>query len=92
MLLESRILAVADVTEATSSFRPYRPAQGIDAALAELKKHRGIYYDPDAVDACVELLESGAFTFDFSQKDTAPFLCVASPETIGSSFPTQRYR
>jgi len=92
MLLESRILAVADVTEATSSFRPYRPARGMEAALAELKKYRAIYYDPDAVDACVELLESGSFEFDFSQKDTAPFLCVASPETINSSFPSQRYR
>lgn len=92
ILLESRILAVADVTEATSSFRPYRPARGVEAAIEELKQHRAIYYDPDAVDACVELLESGSFTFDFSQKDTAPFLCVASPETISSSFPTQRHR
>ncbi|MFV0439072.1 MAG: HD domain-containing phosphohydrolase [Desulfopila sp.] len=92
ILLESRILAVADVTEATSSFRPYRPARGIEAALTELKKYREICYDPDVVDSCVELLESGDFTFSASENDTAPFLCVAAPETISSSLPSQRHR
>lgn len=92
MLLESRILAVADVTEATSSFRPYRPAQGMEAALSELKAHRGSYYDPDAVDACSDLLTSGEFQFDFEQRPSSPILCVASPETINSSFPSLSYR
>lgn len=92
MLLESRILAVADVAEATSSFRPYRPARGIEAALAELRTNRGIFYDADAVDACLELLESGSFQFDYEQKNAAPFLCVASPETINSSIPSTRRR
>jgi putative two-component system response regulator len=92
MLLESRILAVADVMEATSSFRPYRPAQGIDAALNELKGHRGSYYDPDAVDACLELFTSGDFQFDLEQRATSPILCVASPETIASSFPSLKFR
>ncbi len=92
MLLESRILAVADVTEATSSFRPYRPAQGIEAALTELRNHRGSHYDADAVDACLELFESGEFRFEFEQQATSPILCVASPETISSSFPSLRYR
>ncbi len=90
MLLEAKILAVADVAEATSSFRPYRPAQGIDAAMTELKKNRGIFYDTDAADACIELLESGDFQFDYDQKNAAPFLCVASPETINSSIPSTR--
>jgi putative two-component system response regulator len=63
ILLESRILAVADVTEAKSSFRPYRPAQGIEAALAELREHRGITYDSDAVDACLALFKEGSFEF-----------------------------
>ncbi len=89
MLLESKILAVADVTEATSSFRPYRPAQGIEAALAELKEHRGISLDAEAVDACLELFESGAFEFDYDLQKPSPFLCVASPETINSSMPSR---
>jgi putative two-component system response regulator len=66
ILLESRILAVADVTEAKSSFRPYRPAQGIEAALAELREHRGILYDSDAVDACLKLFGDGTFHFSIS--------------------------
>ncbi len=66
ILLESRILAVADVTEAISSFRPYRPAQGIETALAELKTHRGTLYDVQAVDACLELFEDGTFQFQNS--------------------------
>jgi putative two-component system response regulator len=63
ILLESRILSVADVTEAKSSFRPYRPAQGIEAALAELREHRGTFYDSDAVDACLKLFADGTFHF-----------------------------
>lgn len=63
ILIESRILAVADVTEAKSSFRPYRPAQGIEAALSELREHRGTLYDSDAVDACLKLFGDGTFHF-----------------------------
>lgn len=55
IILESRILAVADVVEAMSSHRPYRPGLGIDAALEEIVRHRGARYDPDAVDACLKL-------------------------------------
>jgi len=87
ILLESKILAVADVTEAKSSFRPYRPAQGIEAALAELREHRGILYDPDAVDACLALFAGGEFQFESQQPHPSPFLCVASQETINSSGP-----
>jgi putative two-component system response regulator len=64
ILLEAKILAVADVTEATSSFRPYRPAQGIEAALGELREHRGSSYDTDIVDACLALFEKDGFQFD----------------------------
>jgi putative two-component system response regulator len=88
MLLESRILAVADVTEATSSFRPYRPAQGVAAALKELREHRGTAYDRDAVDACLELFEKDGFQFEYKEKKTAQILCVASSETIDSSMPS----
>lgn len=55
LLLESRILAVADVVEAISSHRPYRPARGVDAALKELEEKRGVLYDPDVVEACLYL-------------------------------------
>ena len=78
ILLESRILAVADVMEAKSSFRPYRPAQGIEAALTELREHRGTSYDADAVDACLKLYKNGAFHFDYNEQKASPFLCVAS--------------
>ena len=53
ILLEARILAVADVVEAISSHRPYRPSLGIKHALDELSQHRGTLYDPMVVDAFV---------------------------------------
>jgi putative two-component system response regulator len=90
ILLESRILAVADVTEAKSSYRPYRPAQGIEAAIDELKAHRGTLYDSEAVDACVDLFAGGEFQFDGDQHKLSSFLCVASPETISASMPSIR--
>jgi putative nucleotidyltransferase with HDIG domain len=51
ILLEARILGVADTAEAISSDRPYRPARGVDAARQELKNNRGVLYDPAIVDA-----------------------------------------
>ncbi len=63
ILHEARILSVADVVEAISSHRPYRPALGIDAALEEINKNSGILYDPDVVKACLRVFRSG-FTFD----------------------------
>lgn len=56
ILLEARILSVADVVEAMSSHRPYRAGLGIDFALAEITKQRGIYFDANVVDACSTLL------------------------------------
>jgi len=61
ILLEARILAVSDVVEAMSSHRPYRPALGLDRALGEIEEKKGILYDPDAVDACTELLRTKGF-------------------------------
>jgi putative nucleotidyltransferase with HDIG domain len=61
ILLESKILSVADVVEAMSSHRPYRPALGIDVALDEIKNHRGIYYDPEASNACLRLFEKKGY-------------------------------
>ncbi|MBF0260162.1 MAG: HD domain-containing protein, partial [Desulfamplus sp.] len=60
----ARILAVADAIEANSSFRPYRPANGIEIAIEELVKKKGTQYDAAAVSACQELLTSGSFRFD----------------------------
>jgi len=62
ILIEARVLAVADVVEAMASYRPYRPALGIDAALGEIEKNRGILYDPAAVDACLILFRERGYT------------------------------
>jgi len=59
IMLQAKIIAVADVVEAMSSHRPYRSALGIEKALAELTKKRGTFYDPDAVDACLRLFGNG---------------------------------
>ena len=55
LLLESRILAVADVVEAMASHRPYRASPGIEPALEEIEKNKGILYDQDVADACLRL-------------------------------------
>jgi len=64
ILPEARILAVADVAEAMSSHRPYRPARGMQMTLEEISKNRGILYDPDAVDACLRLFNEKGFKFE----------------------------
>jgi PAS domain S-box-containing protein/putative nucleotidyltransferase with HDIG domain len=64
ILLEAKILAVADVVEAMATHRPYRAALGIDLALEEITKNRGIWYDPEAVDICLRLFREKGFTFD----------------------------
>ncbi len=61
---EARILAVADVVEAMSSHRPYRPARGLDKALEEISQNRGILYDPEVVDVCLKLFAEKKFEFD----------------------------
>ncbi|HEX9781859.1 MAG TPA: PAS domain S-box protein [Opitutaceae bacterium] len=63
IILEARILAVADTVEAMSSHRPYRPGLGIDQALAEIEKHRGTTYDARAVDACLRLVREKGYQF-----------------------------
>jgi len=62
-LLESRILAVADVVEAISSHRPYRAALGISFALDEISKNKGILYDANVVDVCLKLFREKNFAF-----------------------------
>lgn len=63
ILLEAKILAVADVVEAMASHRPYRPALGLEAALEEIEKNRGILYDTAAADACLRLFREKGFSF-----------------------------
>jgi len=64
IFLEARIIGVADVVEAMSSHRPYRPALGIDKALEEISKNKGILYDPEVVDACLKLFKEKGFKFE----------------------------
>jgi PAS domain S-box-containing protein len=61
IILEARVLAVADTVEAMSSHRPYRPGLGIDAALAEIERHRSSRYCAEAVDACLRLFREKGY-------------------------------
>ena len=63
ILIEARILAVADTVEAMASHRPYRAALGIEHALREIEGNREIKFDPEVVDACLCLFRRGEFTF-----------------------------
>lgn len=62
ILLEARILAIADVVEAMASHRPYRPALGIKEALTEISQNSGVLYDSDAVNACLRLFQKDDLT------------------------------
>ncbi len=64
ILLEARILGVADVVEALASHRPYRPSLGIGKALEEISQNRGILYDSRVVDACVAVFREKQFRFE----------------------------
>ena len=64
ILLDARILTVADVVEAMASHRPYRPALGIDSALGEIEQGRGNAYDPSVVDACLRIFREGRFSLE----------------------------
>ena len=64
IMLEAKIVAVADVVEAMASHRPYRPALGIEAALEEITKNQGILYEPEMVDICKRLFIEKGFTFE----------------------------
>lgn len=71
ILIEAKVLAVADVMEAMVTHRPYRPAKKIKEALGELADKKGILYDRDAAEACRRLLTEKNFTFrmDFNETD-----------------------
>jgi putative two-component system response regulator len=61
--LEARVVAVADVVEAMTSFRPYRAALGVDAAVEEIRNGRGTLYDSTVVDSCIRVLEKANYDF-----------------------------
>jgi putative nucleotidyltransferase with HDIG domain len=61
--LESKIVAVAEVVEAMSSHRPHRPAHSLEEALSEIEAKRGIWFEPDVVDACLGLFRDKDFRF-----------------------------
>ncbi|MDI9393155.1 MAG: HD domain-containing protein [Synergistota bacterium] len=64
MLPEARIISVADAMEAMISRRPHRPALGLEEALGEIDRGRGLEYDPDVVDACLDLFKEPGFTLE----------------------------
>jgi PAS domain S-box-containing protein len=64
ILIEAKIIGVADVVEAMSSHRPYRPALGIDKALEEISQNKGVLYDTEIVDTCLKLFNEKGFTFE----------------------------
>jgi putative nucleotidyltransferase with HDIG domain len=64
IIIEARILGVADVVEAMSSHRPYRPALGLDSAMAEISGGKGVLYDNKVADACLRLLNHNEAEFD----------------------------
>jgi HD-GYP domain len=63
IIIEARIMAVADVVEAIASHRPYRPSLGIEAALKEIEKNKGVLYDDAVVDVCLRLFRDKGYKF-----------------------------
>ncbi len=61
--LEARIIGVPDVVEAMATYRPYRPALGIDAAIAGISQNSGVLYDESVVKACVRVIMERGFRF-----------------------------
>jgi HD-GYP domain-containing protein (c-di-GMP phosphodiesterase class II) len=61
IIMEARIMAVADVVEAMASHRPYRPGLGIDTALAEIEKNKGTHYDNTVADVCLKLFREKGY-------------------------------
>lgn len=64
ILVEAKIICVADVVEATASHRPYRPARGVDVALEHIQEESGVLYDTIAVSTCLRLFSEKGFRFD----------------------------
>ncbi|MDH5299360.1 MAG: CBS domain-containing protein [Desulfobulbaceae bacterium] len=93
ILPKAKILTVADVVEALSSHRPYRPALGIDRAIEEITANRGTLYDPEAVDACVALFTKDNYVFpphsrEFDPDPPKTASTQRSPQTAGTALHT----
>jgi len=69
IILEAKILMVADVVEAMASYRPYRPSMGIEAALEEIGRNSGVLYDVDVVKTCIKLFREKGFSFERAAGD-----------------------
>jgi len=67
IMFEAKLLCVADVVEAMSSHRPYRPARGIYATLDEISKNKGLLYDTGVADVCLKLFYEKGFRFEENQ-------------------------
>jgi PAS domain S-box-containing protein len=67
ILMEARIMAVADVVESTASHRPYRPALGVETALDEIEKNKGILYDDAVADACLRLFRKNGYQLPLNE-------------------------
>jgi PAS domain S-box-containing protein len=65
ILIQARIISVADVLEAMASHRPYRAALGLDAAFAELQKNSGTHFEPAVVESCIRLFKEKGFIMRF---------------------------
>lgn len=63
ILIEARIIGVADVVEAITAHRPYRAALGLDSAVFEIQRHKGSHFDPVVVDACLRVLDEKSFSW-----------------------------
>ena len=63
ILMEARIMTVADVVEAIASHRPYRAALGVEIALEEIEKNKGVFYDATVADACLRLFREKGYQF-----------------------------
>lgn len=68
ILMEARILGLADVVEAMCSHRPYWPALGVDKALEEISRKKGVLYDPNVVDACLKVFTEKGFKFEYRDR------------------------
>jgi len=91
ILLEAKILGVADVVEAMTNRRPYRPALGVEKALEEISRNRGILYDRKVVDACLEVFTKDGFEFTDPVKKSVPSGKVSKTkdqERFSNSFTT----
>ena len=64
ILIEAKIICVADVVEAMASHRPYRPARGVETALDHIQVESGTLYDSQVVDTCLHLFSDNKFQFD----------------------------